>query len=101
MLTTMVCAACTQHTPAPNPVLNPSQAVTDYRGLFVVRFLLGVFESANNPAFVLVTARFWTPEEQPVRYALWALGNTIFPIPFLVIFYAIGTVSPHPLPPWK
>ncbi|RSH87416.1 hypothetical protein EHS25_003326 [Saitozyma podzolica] len=82
-------------------VMLTTMAVTDYRGLFVVRFLLGVFESANNPAFVLVTARFWTPEEQPVRYALWALGNTIFPIPFLVIFYAIGTVSPHPLPPWK
>ncbi|GFZ43988.1 hypothetical protein JCM24511_01709 [Saitozyma sp. JCM 24511] len=82
-------------------VMLTTMAVTDYRGLFVVRFLLGVFESANNPPFVLVTARFWTPEEQPVRYALWALGNTIFPIPFLVIFYAIGTVSPHPLPPWK
>ncbi|GFZ44243.1 hypothetical protein JCM24511_01965 [Saitozyma sp. JCM 24511] len=78
-----------------------TMAVTDYRGLYIVRFFLGLFESANNPAFVLVTARFWTPKEQPLRYALWALGNVILPIPFLVIFYALGTVSPHPLPPWK
>lgn len=58
--------------------------------LLVTQFLLGVFESPLLPSYTAVTARFYRPEEQPMRFAFWNLGNTIFPIPFFLIYYGLG-----------
>lgn len=52
-----------------------------FTGLAVLRFLLGASESVVTPGFALITARFYTRQEQPLRMALWyccnGLGSTI------------------------
>ena len=53
------------------------------------------------PGFTATTARFYTQIEQPLRFSLWTLANTIMPIPFLLIFYGIAHVGDHPLQPWR
>lgn len=68
--------------------------------LMATQFLLGVFEAPLLPAYTVVTARFYQPYEQPIRYACWNLGNSLFPIPFLLIYYGIGE-SHSPIAAWR
>ncbi|EIW72048.1 hypothetical protein TREMEDRAFT_58197 [Tremella mesenterica DSM 1558] len=75
--------------------------VHSFGALAAVRFLLGFFESAMAPGFTATTARFYNQTEQPLRYSLWTLANTLFPIPFLLIFFGIGKASDVPLQPWR
>ncbi|KAK9489212.1 putative permease of the major facilitator superfamily [Lipomyces doorenjongii] len=48
-----------------------SAAANNFAGLMVVRFLLGVFESCVQPAFIILTAMWYTREEQAVLMSLW------------------------------
>ncbi|KAL4739804.1 major facilitator superfamily domain-containing protein [Aspergillus similis] len=52
-------------------VIMCSAAATNFPGLMVVRFLLGVFESCVQPAFIIMTAMWFTREEQTVLTSLW------------------------------
>ncbi len=38
----------------------------------VLRFILGALESCSTPAFLLITAMWYTTEEQPVRIGYWS-----------------------------
>ncbi|RXK37540.1 hypothetical protein M231_05165 [Tremella mesenterica] len=78
-----------------------TMAVKNYHGLLAIRFMLGIFESTAAPAFTATTARFYTQSEQPIRYAMWSLGNTLMPIPFLLLYFAIGHAPSHPLAAWR
>lgn len=40
-----------------------------------VRTLLGAAESVVTPGFALLTARFYTRQEQPLRFAIWYSCN--------------------------
>ncbi|KAL5003694.1 major facilitator superfamily domain-containing protein [Aspergillus recurvatus] len=46
-------------------------AATNFPGLMVVRFLLGLFESCVQPAFIIMAAMWFTREEQTVLTSLW------------------------------
>ncbi|KAK2466721.1 hypothetical protein APHAL10511_000979 [Amanita phalloides] len=77
-------------------------AVCDSFGkLFAVRFILGVCEGAITPGFMLVTAMFYTREEQNKRVGYWFLMNGIA-ITFLG-FLSFGVVhtKTHHFAPWK
>lgn len=50
-------------------------APTAFPGLMAVRTLLGAAESVVTPGFALLTARFYTRQEQPLRFALWYSCN--------------------------
>ncbi|OJJ55365.1 hypothetical protein ASPSYDRAFT_60353 [Aspergillus sydowii CBS 593.65] len=52
-------------------VIMCSAAATNFPGLMVVRFLLGVFESCVQPAFIVMTAMWFTRQEQAVLTSLW------------------------------
>ncbi|KAL3477666.1 major facilitator superfamily domain-containing protein [Aspergillus californicus] len=52
-------------------VIMCSAASTNFPGLMVVRFLLGVFESCVQPAFIIMTAMWFTREEQTILTSLW------------------------------
>ncbi|KAL4938380.1 hypothetical protein BDV06DRAFT_226061 [Aspergillus oleicola] len=52
-------------------VIMCSAAATNFPGLMVVRFLLGVFESCVQPAFIIMTSMWFTREEQTVLTSLW------------------------------
>ncbi|KAL4938985.1 major facilitator superfamily domain-containing protein [Aspergillus oleicola] len=51
-------------------VIMCSSASTNFPGLMVVRFLLGVFESCVQPTFIM-TSMWFTREEQTVLTSLW------------------------------
>jgi ACS family allantoate permease-like MFS transporter len=78
-----------------------TQGVKDFPQLASLRFLLGLFESALPSAYTLITARFYTQEEQPWRFSLWGLGNTILPVPFILMFYGVGQAPVHHIQPWR
>lgn len=44
---------------------------------------------------------WFTHREQPFRFGLWNVLNGVLPIPFLVIYYALGKVTGGPLEPWR
>ncbi|KAF7322485.1 hypothetical protein HMN09_00026900 [Mycena chlorophos] len=56
-------------------------ACKSFGALFAVRFILGLCEGAITPGFMIVTAMFYTREEQNKRVGYWFLMNG-----FAVIF---------------
>ncbi|KAK1527819.1 major facilitator superfamily transporter [Colletotrichum paranaense] len=46
-------------------------ACKNYAGLLVCRFLLGAFEAAVVPAWVLFTSQWYTKQEQAFRVGIW------------------------------
>jgi len=50
-------------------------AVPKYPGFLVLRTLLGMFESAVTPAFVIITGQYYRKEETFVRTAIWFASN--------------------------
>ncbi|EGY23321.1 hypothetical protein VD0002_g6732 [Verticillium dahliae] len=52
-------------------VIACSAAAENFGSLMAVRFLLGMFESCVQPAFIIMTAMWWRREEQAVLTSLW------------------------------
>lgn len=75
-------------------------ACTNFCGLMAVRFLLGVAEATITPAFVYVTAMWYTREEIPVRTGAWFAGNSFGGFATSLIAYGIGHIE-RPLTPWQ
>ncbi|THU84915.1 MFS general substrate transporter [Dendrothele bispora CBS 962.96] len=76
-------------------------ACHSFGGLLVVRLLLGVFEGAVTPGFMIVTSMFYTRDEQTKRTGWWFLTNGIAVI-FLgfVSFGLLHTTTPNFMP-WQ
>jgi MFS family permease len=47
-------------------------ACSSFGSLAALRFILGMLESCSTPAFLLITAMFYTVEEQPIRIGYWS-----------------------------
>lgn len=58
-------------------ILAVTGAVNSYAGFMVLRTLLGCFESAITPAFMLITAQWYKREEQFFRTSLWVMCNGV------------------------
>ncbi|KAH6646147.1 major facilitator superfamily domain-containing protein [Truncatella angustata] len=52
-------------------VIACSSAANNFASLMVVRFLLGVFESCVQPAFIIMTGMWYTKREQVILTSLW------------------------------
>ncbi|KAH8881385.1 allantoate permease [Thozetella sp. PMI_491] len=52
-------------------VIACSAAAHDFKGLMTVRFLLGLFESCVQPAFIIMTGMWYRKEEIAVHTSLW------------------------------
>lgn len=52
-------------------VLACHAACKNFTGLVIVRSLLGIFESACQPAFVLLSSMWYRREEQAARVTYW------------------------------
>lgn len=72
----------------------------NFAGLATTRFFLGLFESVNNPAFVLITAQYYTRKEHSLRSCIWWAGNAVGSFFGDLIAYGIGH-GHGPLSPWK
>ncbi|KAJ5279977.1 MFS general substrate transporter [Penicillium angulare] len=43
-----------------------------FNSFLALRFLIGAFESCSTPAYLLITATWYTIEEQPIRIGWWS-----------------------------
>ncbi|OJD27017.1 hypothetical protein ACJ73_01595 [Blastomyces percursus] len=80
-------------------VVGLTAACTNFGGLITVRFLLGVAEATISPAFVYITAMWWTREEIPGRCGVWFAGNSLGGMLSNFLAYGIGHIK-EPLAPW-
>jgi ACS family allantoate permease-like MFS transporter len=50
-------------------------ACTNFAGLFVCRFFLGMCEGSITAGFMIVSSMFYTRKEQTLRFGYWFLMN--------------------------
>ncbi|CAK7212681.1 hypothetical protein SBRCBS47491_001549 [Sporothrix bragantina] len=74
-------------------VLTCAGAATDFAGLATCRVLLGVFEAPLNAGMILVTASWWTKEEQPRRLGLWYSAIGFVNLFVVLIFYGVAHIQ--------
>ncbi|KAI0179740.1 MFS general substrate transporter [Hypoxylon sp. FL1284] len=72
----------------------------NFAGLMVIRFLLGVAESAVTPGFVLYTSMFYTRREQVMRTMVWGAMQGAFTILSSLLSYGLGHITNTSLKPW-
>lgn len=71
-------------------VLITTPACKSFAGLATTRFLLGAFESAINPGFVLLMSMWYTVGEQPLRLEAYYSSVGIATMFSGLIGYGIG-----------
>ncbi|KAJ5301611.1 hypothetical protein N7508_006474 [Penicillium antarcticum] len=76
-------------------------ACSNWSGLMVVRFFLGVGEAAIAPGFTLITGMFYRREEQPLRQSAWFFGNCVALLFGALIAYGIGNINTNTIEHWK
>lgn len=74
---------------------------TNYAGMLVCRFLLGVFEAPVSGGFVLFCSLFYTRKEQVGRTMVWGSMQGIFYVIFGFVSYGLGHVTSGPLVEWQ
>ncbi|KAL3484517.1 major facilitator superfamily domain-containing protein [Aspergillus germanicus] len=73
-------------------VLMCHAACTSFATLMTTRFILGALEAAIAPGFSLVTAKWYTRQEQPLRYGIWFSGSAVASLFGGVASYGIGHI---------
>ncbi|KAF8687957.1 hypothetical protein AX14_003576 [Amanita brunnescens Koide BX004] len=76
-------------------------ACKSFGSLFAVRFILGACEGAITPGFMLVTAMFYTREEQNKRVGYWFLMNGFALIFLGFISFGVTYTKTLHFAPWK
>lgn len=73
-------------------VLACHAATTNFTGLFIARFFLGVAEASVTPGFSLITGMWYKREEQPLRHGIWFLGASVATMFGGLMAYAIAHI---------
>ncbi|KAI3321580.1 MFS general substrate transporter [Xylariaceae sp. AK1471] len=82
-------------------VLAGHAACKNFVGLVTVRTLLGIFESACQPAFVVLSAMWYRREEQAARVTYWYMMNGAQQIVGGLLAYLFTLISTGPLKSWQ
>ncbi|KAK8061683.1 hypothetical protein PG994_008049 [Apiospora phragmitis] len=82
-------------------VLACHAACRSFAGLVVCRTLLGVFESACQPAFVVLSAMWYRREEQSARVTYWYMMNGAQQIVGGLLAYCFSLIHTGPLKSWQ
>ncbi|KAI1320324.1 major facilitator superfamily domain-containing protein [Xylariaceae sp. FL0255] len=82
-------------------VLASHAACTNFTGLVTVRTLLGIFESAYQPSFVVLSAMRYRREEQAARVTYWYMVNGAQQIVGGLLAYLFTLISTGPLYSWQ
>lgn len=82
-------------------VLACTAACTNFAGLVVVRSMLGLFESACQPAFVLLSSIWYRREEQAARVIYWYMMNGAQQIVGGLLAYCFTLITDGPLKGWQ
>ncbi|KAJ6141589.1 hypothetical protein N7470_009979 [Penicillium chermesinum] len=81
-------------------VVMSTAGCSNYAGIMVARFVLGLLESAVAPTFTVLVTFWWTRDEQALRTGLWyccvGVATTISPL----INWGLGHIK-GPLYPWQ
>ncbi|KAF5267580.1 hypothetical protein BFJ63_vAg12167 [Fusarium oxysporum f. sp. narcissi] len=76
-------------------------ACQDFKGLVIVRTLLGIFESACQPCFVILSAIWYRREEQASRVTYWYMMNGAQQIVGGLLAYCFSLIKTGPLKSWQ
>ncbi|KAH6646025.1 major facilitator superfamily transporter [Truncatella angustata] len=82
-------------------VLASHAACKSFTGLVTVRTLLGLFESACQPAFVVLSSVWYKREEQASRVTYWYMMNGAQQIVGGLLAYLFTLISSGPLKNWQ
>ncbi|KAK1533194.1 major facilitator superfamily transporter [Colletotrichum paranaense] len=82
-------------------VLACHAACTDFKGLVIVRTLLGIFESACQPAFVILSSMWYRREEQASRVTYWYMMNGAQQVVGGLLAYCFTHIKTGPLKSWQ
>lgn len=82
-------------------VLACTAACTNFAGLVTVRTLLGLFESACQPSFVLLSSIWYRREEQASRVIYWYMMNGMQQIVGGLLAYCFTLITTGPLKSWQ
>ncbi|KAI3066890.1 hypothetical protein CBS147353_7884 [Aspergillus niger] len=74
-------------------VLMCHAACRSFASIMVTRFFLGALEASIAPGFSLITGKWYTREEQPLRYGLWFAGSAVASLFGGLIAYGIGHLN--------
>ncbi|KAI0053852.1 MFS general substrate transporter [Auriscalpium vulgare] len=76
-------------------------ACKSFGALFAVRFIMGMCEGAITPGFLIVTAMFYTREEQTRRVGYWFLMNGFAIIALGFISFGVLHTHTGSFAPWQ
>ncbi|RMD42625.1 hypothetical protein DV735_g2496, partial [Chaetothyriales sp. CBS 134920] len=76
-------------------------AVTSFRGLFAVRFFMGVLESIMPTAFMLIISSYYTQREQTLRQCLWYSATGGWTIIGALFNWAFAHINSGSLHKWQ
>ncbi|KAI1334665.1 MFS general substrate transporter [Xylariaceae sp. FL0016] len=82
-------------------VLACHAACSSFAGLVSVRTLLGLFESACQPAFVVLSSMWYRREEQAARVTYWYMMNGAQQIVGGLLAYCFSLITTGPLKSWQ
>ncbi|GIK02000.1 hypothetical protein Aspvir_006043 [Aspergillus viridinutans] len=81
--------------------LQCSAAATNFPGLMVVRFLLGIFESCVQPCFILMTSMWYTRSEQTILTSLWYCMTGVQLMVGGLLAYGVQHYQGHSIKSWQ
>lgn len=76
-------------------------ACTDYKGLYVQRFFLGVVESIVPTGFMCIVSNYYTQQEQSMRQSWWFSSTGLFIMIGGGINYGFATIESGSLAKWQ
>ncbi|CAK7221644.1 hypothetical protein SEUCBS140593_004635 [Sporothrix eucalyptigena] len=82
-------------------VLACTAACHNFTGLVVVRTLLGLFESACQPSFVILSSIWYRREEQASRVTYWYMMNGAQQVVGGLLAYCFSLITTGPLKSWQ
>ncbi|KAM5344249.1 hypothetical protein ACJ41O_012786 [Fusarium nematophilum] len=82
-------------------ILGCHAATKNFAGLVTVRTLLGIFESACQPAFVVLSGMWYRREEQAARVTYWYMMNGAQQIVGGLLAYCFTLINSGPLRNWQ
>ncbi|KAK8071690.1 major facilitator superfamily transporter [Apiospora saccharicola] len=82
-------------------VLACHAACRNFTGLVICRTLLGIFESACQPAFVVLSSMWYRREEQSARVTYWYMMNGAQQIVGGLLAYCFSLIKTGPLKSWQ
>ncbi|KXJ87366.1 MFS transporter [Microdochium bolleyi] len=74
-------------------VLAGTAAANNFAGLAACRFLLGAFEAAITPCFMMIVSMWYTRDEQPLRAGIFYAANGAGSILGGLLSYGLGQIK--------